>query len=1130
MTSTDLARDDAARCAVVNDLDRTLFLEAGAGSGKTSCLIDRFVALVESGVAADHIAAITFTEKAAGELVDRIRGELERRAREGSTSCGDALAVLDRAAIGTLHSFARRILTEHAIEAGLPPRITVIDEIASQVAFEARWDHYVDELLDDFAMEQPLRLLLASGGKLDHLHDVAIAFEANWDLVADGAGRQPPRVPPVDVSGVLTKLAEVIALAGHCTSPVDKLLAHINGHVREFAQRLREAVDDDTRLELLTASRVVYRHGQKNNWLDIGIDVVKGRLADLEADCELLRRDVQEAVLQVLASSLADFAVRGAEARRRAGELEFHDLLVLARTVLRDEGRGPGVRAALAARYQRLLLDEFQDTDPIQVELAVLIASDDPAAGQKEWWTVAIVPGRLFFVGDPKQSIYRFRRADIGMFLKARDALVGSSEPLTQNFRTGRPIVEWINATFASLIEEVPDSQPAYLPLLAVRGAPDFGPPVVFIGAEHDAKLKADPLREAEAADVAATIRRAVRERWSVGERGPGSIDTWRPARWSDIAVLLPARTSLPFLERALEAAEIPYCAEASSLVYGTPEVRELMLVARAVDDPTDSLSVVAALRTPGFGVGDDDLFTWRRCYGGWWDYQGPVPEGAPADHPVALGIAWLRALHRERLWLSPSEVLERILRDRRFFELGAAERRPRELWRRLRFVLDQCRAWEEDGGVTLRQYLRWVEGQSAEGSRVIETVLPESDDDAVRILTIHSAKGLEFPIVVLSGLTSEMGAFGRGVEVRFPPTQGWAIKLCKGMSTTDFELTEPLDEQMDHCERLRLLYVATARARDHLVVSVHRKGGDRTTQTSAEVLYQAGWDPDSVELLDVANEPQASPAASARGTGPSVGDLPTVEEWRRAHDAALTAASKPVAVSATRLAAEAAARREAEEEARRAAAGDPGLAKGPRDIDLPPWQKGRYGTAIGRAVHGVLQTVDLVTGDGLVEACAAQAAAEGVLGREDVIEALCRAALDSDVVQRAARRKHWREVYVGVPYGDSVLEGYIDLLYEDDDGLVIVDYKTDSWRSESELDAKVDRYCIQLQAYAGAVRDAVGRDVARALLLFLARNEAVMRAVQRYAADQPAHTHVSNVTMGLPLDRRRQKVCGEGK
>lgn len=119
------------------------------------------------------------------------------------------------------------------------------------------------------------------------------------------------------------------------------------------------------------------------------------------------------------------------------------------------------------------------------------------------------------------------------------------------------------------------------------------------------------------------------------------------------------------------------------------------------------------------------------------------------------------------------------------------------------------------------------------------------------------------------------------------------------------------------------------------------------------------------------------------------------------------------------------------------------------------------------------------------------------MLGREPVIEALCRSALGSDVVQRAAGCKHWREVYVGVPYGDGVLEGFIDLLYEDDDGLVIVDYKTDSWSSASDLDVKVKRYRVQLQAYAGAVRDAVGRNVARALLMFLARDRAVVRTVE---------------------------------
>jgi ATP-dependent exoDNAse (exonuclease V) beta subunit len=1078
-------RDAEARRAVAEDLDRTLFLEAGAGSGKTSCLVTRFTALVESGVAADHIAAITFTEKAAGELVDRIRFELEERASDGSTQCQDALVVLDRAAIGTLHSFAQRILNEHAAEAGLPPRIQVLDEIASQVGFEARWEAYVDRLLDDPAMEQALRLLLASGAELRHLHDVAAAFDDNWDLVEERETWQPPAVPALDVSGVLADLEAVLQLSSHCTDHTDRLLGHLEGTVTEFARGLGDAVDDDTRLGLLE-KKLSFGYGRQGNWTSIGIDVVKGRLADLEADCMLLRRAVQEGVLQVLASSLAGFTVEGARARRRAGELEFHDLLVLARAVLRDPEHGPGVRAQLAQRYQRLLLDEFQDTDPIQVELAVLIASDDPAASSADWWDVTPAPGRLFFVGDPKQSIYRFRRADIAMFLKARDDLVGASEALTMNFRTGRPIVDWVNHTFRQLIIEVPDSQPAYLPLEAVRPAPAVGPPVAFVGDLHPPRSSAEQLRRAEAEDVVGAICRAKHDRWSVGERHDDGTETWRDPAWSDIAILLPARTSLPFLEAALEAAEVPYRAETSSLVYGTREVRDLLLVARAVEDPTDSLAVVAALRTPGFACGDDDLFTWRKRHGGRWDHQGPLPDGAPADHPVGLGLWWLGELHRDRLWLSPSQVLERIVRERRLMELAIAERRPRDLWRRLRFVLDQCRAWEEAGGVTLRQYLRWAEGQSAEGSRVIETVLPESDDDAVRILTVHGAKGLEFPIVAFSGLTTEMRAYSRGVEVRFPPTEAWAVKLKKGVSTAEFDLTEPLEEQMDRHERLRLLYVATTRARDHLIVSVHRKDrNDPTVPTSAEVLHSAGWDPQQVDHLQVAL-PDPQETTAAKTVTPAAADLPTIDEWRQAHGAALTAASKPLATSATRLAAEAAARREAEEEAKRTAAGDPGLDKGAKNIDLPPWQKGRYGTAIGRAVHGVLQTVDLQTGAGLEEGVKAQAAAEGVLGKEDVIRALCQSALDSDVVKRAAVRPHWREVYVGVPHGDGVLEGYIDLLYRDDSGLVIVDYKTDSWRTEADLDAKVERYSVQMVAYADAISVAAASPVASSCLLFL--------------------------------------------
>lgn len=1093
--STELELDQAARDAVVNDLDSTLFVEAGAGSGKTSCLVGRFVALVESGIEADRIAAITFTEKAASELVDRIRSELRHRASDNSR-CRDALLVLDSAAIGTLHSFAQRILTEHAIEAGLPPRFTVNDEIASQVAFESRWEHFADELLEDSDLDMPLRLLFASGGKPKHLRDVAVAFNANWDLVVDRAELPAPALPSVDVDEIVDNLMAVIALTEHCTDEQDLLLIHLSGSVTAFAGRLRNAIDDDGRLRLLDGPKVkLGRGGKTANWTSIGIDVVRDRLNSIQDACEALRSAVLQSVLQMLGTSLAKFTASSATARQLSGDIEFHDLLVLARNMLRKDVTGLLIRRALARRYERLLLDEFQDTDPIQIEMAVLIASDDPDVDKKHWSAIVPEPGRLFFVGDPKQSIYRFRRADIGMFITARDDLVGESAQLSRNFRTGEPIVEWVNATFSKLITKEGNSQPDYQALIADRAGPAIGQPVAFIGREHDRRTTADDLRSAEAADVAAAVLQAIREGWSVAERKRSQGDVWRPVRWRDVAVLLPARTSLPFLERALDRAGIPFRAETSSLVYGTREVRDLMLVTRAVDDPTDSLAVVSALRTTAFGCGDDDLFVWKRRYRGGWDHQSAPPEDAPTDHPVAQGISWLRELHRERQWLSPSQVLDRIMRERRFFELAAAERRPRDLWRRLRFVLDQCRAWEEAGGGTLRQYLQWVEGQSGEGTRVVETVLPETDDDAVRILTIHGAKGLEFPVVILSGLTTLMNSQPRRVEVRFPESSGWAIKLSKRMSTSDFEDTQPLEEQMDHHERLRLLYVAATRACDHLVISAHRKGrGNRTSLTSAEVLHDEGWDPSLAEHLDLSSEPAVTMGGSDPVT--ELSELPTLEEWQSTHEAALAAASRPVATSATRLARETAALREADEIKRRSVAADPGLAKGPRDIDLPPWQKGRYGSAIGRAVHGALQTVDLATGAGLAAACAAQAAAEGVLGKESVIEALAQAALDSDTVRIAAQHRHWREVYVGIPYEDGVLEGYIDLLHEDADGLVIVDYKTDAWRTELELDAKVDRYGVQLRVYADAVREAVGRPVARAKLLFLRQRDAVLRDV----------------------------------
>jgi ATP-dependent exoDNAse (exonuclease V) beta subunit len=1056
--------DQDARDTIVTALDKTLFVEAGAGSGKTSCLVQRVVALVRSGTPMARIAAITFTEKAAAELRDRIRRELE------DAHLDDALADLDGAAICTLHAFAHRLLSEQPIEAGLPPGVEVFDEIGSQVAFDDRWHRFIDRLLDDPALSRPLLMLTTAGMRLERLRDIAVACNANWDLVADRMLGDPGELPDLDVQWLAKGLEAIAARRDECITDDDLLLQRLD-ELEAYASALRSAPDDYAALELLSAEKPSFkvRIGRKGNWR-CDIEDLRKAVTDLAGQREEQRRAVSEVAAKRLAREIADFTVSEAEARRRSGELEFHDLLVLARAMLRDPEHGWSVRKSLRNRYTHLLLDEFQDTDPIQCDIAVLLASGDPEAGEQAWEKVTTDQGRLFVVGDPKQSIYRFRRADIAAFLAAQDAFDAEAVQLTCNFRTTKPVIDWCNHVFAQLITFQHGSQPEYRPLDATRSVAPSGPSVVLLGVDpHQGPLDADGLRELEATDVVAAISTALEEGWTVN-----TGDGWRPCRRGDICVLLPARTSLGHLEDALERAGIAYRAETSSLVYGSREIRDLLAVLTAVDDPTDELALVTALRTPLLGCGDDDLYTFRVNYGGRWDHQADLPESLPADHPVAVAIVALRGWHDMRLWSSPSELLDKIVRDRRMLELAFAHGRPRDLWRRARYVVDQARAFAESKGGNLRDFLQWADLQSAEGARVVETVLPETDDDAVRILTIHGAKGLEFPITILSGMTTQAQQRPAGVRVVFPPDGGYGLKIGRHVTTEEFERFQPIDEQMDFDEKLRLLYVGATRARDHLVVSVHRRARtlkpEPTTWTHAELLWDAtddtgGW---------VTLAPVAASAPETCAIDPVRPPLPPFADWQAERDAALARSGRSRVRAATAIAAEAAAR-------------DPGLAKEPRDLDLPPWNKGRYGTAIGRAVHAVLQTIDLRTGDGIVSTARAQAAAEGVIGREADIEALARSALESATVRAAVESQYWRETYVAAPVGEHTLEGYVDLIYRDREsgGLIVVDYKTDAL-ADDDLDRALARYRLQGASYALAVSLATGQPIVGCVFVFL--------------------------------------------
>ena len=1071
--------DQPARNRIATDLEANLFVEAGAGAGKTSSLVGRIVALVQSGVDIGSIAAITFTEKAAAELRHRLRGELARAGED------DAVAALDHAPIGTLHAFARRLLNDFPIAAELPPGFTVLDELESQLAFTERWDTLIDRLLDD---PEPEGGVVAGGSELVELcqldnfrlesggRRLAISFHENWDLVEARVDRDDPGPWRLDAEPFFHR---VLAL---CDTPVpddDKQAGRL-AELRSAAtaglrtDRLGERV---ARLvELEDRCEKVKRCGSKTTWKQAGFDpeqleTLRADQLALAADARELLSVVRERRRQVLGAVFGRWVLEAAEERAAAGTLEFHDLLVLARRLV---ARNADIRRVLHDRYCRILLDEFQDTDPIQLEIAVrLSAAPDDPAHDTDWRGLRPLPGRLFIVGDPKQSIYRFRRADIAQYMQAADQVGADTEILSANFRSSRPVLDWVNTVFGELITEQTDAQPAYQALApGRRHFLDDGSVVVFGLGEHDdlGRSKADEIRRREAADAADAVATALVDGWQVTEeRDDGEVEL-RPCRPGDITVLLPARTSLPALESALDARGVPFRAENSSVVYATTEIRHLMLALRAAADPTDELALVAALRTPLYGCSDVELYEWKAAGGRWTVWWRP-DEDTPTelvDHPVGEALQHLGTIARRASRVGPADLLAALVDERRVLDVALDRPDARDVWRRVRYVVDQARAWSDAGGHGLRRYLAWVHLLASE-SRNADTILPEHDDDAVRIMTVHAAKGLEFPITVLSGMTTKPYATKSNAVVWHQDT--WTIS---NSATPDpiFEDFIPLDEQMSDAERRRLLYVACTRAVDHLVVSLHRYPDSKPGETaeSGRLLFAHGAADAGSGARPLV--PTGERFVFDRPDAPAL-EWPEYEAWETERRRAITAARVRPSVSATYLAGEADT--------------DPGLDKGAVDLDLPPWQRGRYGTAVGRAVHAVLQYADLRTGADIDAEAAAQCAAEGIVGMDATVADLARSAIAAPIVQRALELPHHRELFVAAPVGDRTVEGYLDLFVETPDGGIIVDYKTDQWPDDPTGDVRADRvarYRRQLAVYGVVVEQLLGSPVEGAMLV----------------------------------------------
>ena len=1116
MTGQQVFEDQKHRDRIQSSLDENLFVEAGAGTGKTTALVGRIVTLITSGRGKmAGLAAITFTEAAAAELRDRVRRDLERAAEESPDAeardrCRKAVAEMDAASIQTLHSFAQSLLRELPLEAGLPPGFEMLDAVQADLRFQEAWDAWLDATLESDDLGAKLARALHLGMNLEQLRQIAMLLNRDYDLVAKAPITAAPE-PQLTIGVRLAAEApEIERLMLHSRIGAGDPLYDLAAEVVAVAQRLPEAggysrgsnpgAYERSIVRLLGWQRLYTGRGSMTDWDndpvtgDNACRLLKGLMKELD---ELRKEEILElrrAAFTPALEAVRNFVVEQSRRRKADGHAEFHDLLVWARDMLRDN---PDARRELQRRFHNILVDEFQDTDPIQVEIAFFLAGDPDGlktATSRDWEAIEPVPGKLFMVGDPKQSIYRFRRADIVTMAHVRDHLVDESTPLQQNFRSQQSIITWVNHIFGQWMQaDHGDLQAEYRTLAATHGVPEEGqeapaPAVYYMGESIEAKV--DTVRRMEGQASASLVREIREDRWQVRDQ---TSEEWRDATYRDICILLPSRTNLESLEQALEAADVPYRIESESIVLGTEDVRQLLNCLRAIDSPGDQVALVAALRSAAFACSDVELLQFADN-GGRFDYLHP----GSATGPVADALVTLHGFHEQAGLTPPDEFIETFVRERRLVELSFDRRRPRERWRRLRFVVEQARAYLRAGGSSLRGFLDWIERQVAEGARAVESPAPESDEDCVRIMTIHAAKGLEFPVVLLTGFGGGRRTTPDRVIVDRSTGQAEInVSLSQGVHvpTQGYELAEEREKIANEAEGVRLAYVACTRARDHLVVSLFRTHTNQDKSRAAsmeafcedhpELRQQLDW-----ERLVATAGAYAAPASEERAT-PAVDFESKRSKWSAWREATIKGASTPQAQAVTTI-----------------AQGEKGRAPGAAPLDDTvtsnkteggdgevSYRRGRGGTNIGRAVHAVLQSIDLLTGEGLEDICRAQAEAEGIGDLADEVIELSRNALAMKTVRDLVAMvgqgsaSYYREVFVSAKLGDRLVEGFIDLLIDGPDGVSIVDYKTDRLTSK-EVQELGPEYEIQLGLYAWAVAETTKRPVTGATLLFLRPEE----------------------------------------
>ncbi|MFM7034669.1 MAG: UvrD-helicase domain-containing protein, partial [Planctomycetia bacterium] len=673
--------DATDRDAIRSALHLSMLVEASAGTGKTTCMVDRMAAIVRTGVATvGQIAAITFTNKAAAELARRFRDRLERDSTDPSLSEAErqrmraSLAEIDTVVIGTVHSFCGRLLKERPIEAGLDPAVEMLDTAAEQTLRGRAWREFCDTVALDEGLAAARQALEATGVDL---RDLRSAFET---IVAHGDVRIWPReaVEAPDIKPLMDRIdAEITGhLAGASVPWNHRPISDDLMNTLEAVQRAFRTRPDDSPASLFRAAEMLKGECPKiaqSLWLPGGRtkqdqERQRERKRQLEEWWAVVVAEVGAPLRQWHAYRY-QFAMPLVEAARdhydrvrlAEGVLSFHDLLDRTAKLLRQR---PDVRVSFAKKHPILLVDEFQDTDPLQAEILLLLTADDPTA--TDWRSTGIRPGSLFVVGDPKQSIYRFRRADIDTFDFVKERIAHSGGQLVHlntNFRSNGELVTWVNDQFAGRFaahrSEAGEAYgPGFTESRAGRGTAAPG----MLAGLRQLRVRSKNVR-AEAEAIATFIRRAIDRKLTVPRSSAEDDPACRP---EDFMLVTWNTGQLSTYAEALHEVGLPCDATGRKGPDSKADLALLHLCLRVVADIDDAVAALAVLRGPVFGFSDAELRAFHTA-GGRIDGRLSVPDSLDDE---ALASRLRSAAETFRRWrqlagvLPLAAALERIADD----------------------------------------------------------------------------------------------------------------------------------------------------------------------------------------------------------------------------------------------------------------------------------------------------------------------------------------------------------------------------------------------------------------------------------------------------------------------------------